>query len=600
MSKVRPDISRRAVVLSAGMLAASAAVKVGVAGQETKKIPWDQEADIVCVGSGAAAITAAAIALGNGDQVIVLEKEKRLGGTTAKSGAVHWICNNPTLRAAGITDERLDALKYMVRFSYPNNYVADHPTLGVTEEEFSLIAAFYDNGAPMVDRLQEMGVYTVAPWNLVASDASPNPNSAPIATSTPDYLEHAQEDKVKSGRPIAMVIGDVKTSHSAGGGVDFIEAFAEFVRKKKGILLIEHRAIDLITNARNEVVGLVAVNGGKQVRIRARKAVIFGTGGFAQNPQLMRRFLKTVPFGSCSAHGSEGDILPIVSRVGAALGNMPNAWWANVPIEQSLKSRTFGSVMFFPTGDSMIFVNKYGKRFVDEYRSYSSRGKSYQIWNSTEEEYSNHVSFMIFDQRTSDLYGGNNPIPPPGELPYWVIKAQTLDDLAQSIGARLETLRSHSIGVGLAPDFAKALKKTVENFNGYATSGIDPEFGRGKHDLDRQFFASMSSPHNVQMAKGLEFMKNWTMYPLASAGPYYAILIGLGVLDTTGGPVVNSKAQIVDYAGKPIPGLYGAGNCIAAPTGEAYYGPGGTVGPAMTYGYIAANSAHLEPIKALS
>jgi predicted oxidoreductase len=87
------------------------------------------------------------------------------------------------------------------------------------------------------------------------------------------------------------------------------------------------------------------------------------------------------------------------------------------------------------------------------------------------------------------------------------------------------------------------------------------------------------------------------MYPIADSGPYHAIILGAGMLDTNGGPIINPKSQIIDTRGQPIPGLYGAGNCIAAPGGTGYWGAGATLGPAMTFGGIAGHNASAEPVK---
>ncbi len=146
---------------------------------------------------------------------------------------------------------------------------------------------------------------------------------------------------------------------------------------------------------------------------------------------------------------------------------------------------------------------------------------------------------------------------------------------------------AHTGDVRLEKDFADQLAGTVERFNGYARAGKDPEFGRGAYEYDREWHL-LFSPRR----EGTEYQDakpSITMHPFTDKGPYYAFIFAPGALDTNVGPVINEHAQIVDNAGEPIPGLYGAGNCISSPTGRAYYGPGGTIGPALTFGYIAGN-----------
>jgi 3-oxosteroid 1-dehydrogenase len=131
----------------------------------------------------------------------------------------------------------------------------------------------------------------------------------------------------------------------------------------------------------------------------------------------------------------------------------------------------------------------------------------------------------------------------------------------------------------------------VDRFNGFAESGVDEDFGRG------------STPIQIAWGGGttrFKTNKNPTMAPFATKGPYYCILLGPMTLDTKGGPVTDTSARVLHVDGTVIPGLYGSGNCVASPAGQAYWSGGGTIGPALTFGYIAGNNIVKESEKALN
>jgi 3-oxosteroid 1-dehydrogenase len=172
-----------------------------------------------------------------------------------------------------------------------------------------------------------------------------------------------------------------------------------------------------------------------------------------------------------------------------------------------------------------------------------------------------------------------------------VIHGGTLDELAANIAARMEKIRPHIGTVELSRDFAANLEQTFKRFNQYARKGVDPEFKRGATDYDRAWALFFQPPQRGTRWKIESDMPNPAMYPLQEKGPYFALIAGAGALDTNGGPAIDTQGRVLDATGRPIPGLYGAGNCIASPTREAYFGPGGTIGPAMTFGYIAARHA---------
>jgi hypothetical protein len=177
----------------------------------------------------------------------------------------------------------------------------------------------------------------------------------------------------------------------------------------------------------------------------------------------------------------------------------------------------------------------------------------------------------------------------------YVITGNTWDELAQNIEARLASLATKTGGFRLDSTFAANLPKTIARFNEFATTGVDADFHRGEFNYDREWTTFPPTVPGVQWPPAGS--KNYTMYPLSTMGPYYAIILGAGTLDTNGGPIINPRAQVLDTENQPIAGLYGAGNCIASPTANAYWGAGSTIGPALTFGYIAGLNAAQEPVR---
>jgi hypothetical protein len=292
-------------------------------------------------------------------------------------------------------------------------------------------------------------------------------------------------------------------------------------------------------------------------------------------------------YGGCAVPTNTGDFIKMAGAVGAAMGNTAGAFRAQSMIDVYLSGSSGSSNVFYIPGDSVLLVNKYGVRVVDEKRNYTDRAMVHFEWDPVAAEWTNLLTFLVFDERTATLWQGYPPLPVQGQpQPNYLLKADSLPALAEAIGQRLAELAPHTGGFALAPDFADALGDTVAQFNGYAEQGKDPDFHRGDNAYDREWTTFPPTvPGTVWPEAGAE---NYTMYPLSGQGPYYAVVLAAGTLDTNGGPVVDGSARVLNWSGTPIPGLYGAGNCIASPTANAYWGAGSTIGPALTYGYIAA------------
>jgi len=571
-------ISRRDFLKAAGA-GAIALGALGAAGglascSSGTSIKWDMTADVVVAGSGAGASAAASVAQSKGASVIMLEKSAGAGGTTIKSGGEIWIPNNFTLKAAGTVDAKADCVKFMARANYSTIYNPNDAHFGLPDHEYNNLAAYYDNASAAVDYMMQIQAI-----NYVAAPPS-----------TQDYWDHATENKVPVGRGLSPV---------GGYGNALIASFQAYIKAHSINLLTSHRVTQIYLNDKKEVIGVQATDNStttpKTVNVRARKAVVFGSGGFTHNKELVRQFQKGPIFGGCAVLTNEGDLVYMAQAIGAQLSNMNSAWNAENPLEAILKSPSSPNEIWQDPGDSMILVNKYGVRVTDEKRSYNDRTKIHFYWDPVEQEFVNMVMLMVYDQRTADLMAGNYPFPGATDDKSLVITGQTIQELGTNIRARVASLSSQLGIFSIADSFETNLAATITKFNGFANSGVDSDFKRGSYPYDKAWYSTFSPPQSGTQWPAND-KPNITMYPFTAQGPYYCILIGGGTLDTNGGPKINEKAQILDTKENPIPGLYGAGNCIA-PLMPNYIAAGATIGNALTSGYLAGMNCVNEPVK---
>lgn len=533
---------------------------------------WNVEFDVVVVGSGGAALAAALSASDAGARVVVLERTNKFGGTTAVSGGVAWIPNNDHMHEVGSTDSREEALTYLRRLS-----------LGRMDD--TLLETFVDT-APQVIRYLE--------------------SKTPVrfcALKYPDY--HPEFPGGKHGRSLDPVLFDshqlgelvgalrvpgqsagapitLKDAES-GAGYDFA-LIAERMQKglrSTGNSLIgamlkgcADRGIDLRLNVRvrhlvldkDAVVGVTAEHEGRTLSVGARRGVILASGGFEWNQDLCKQFLRGPLECAISPPGNEGDGLLMAMEVGAALGNMAEAWWMPlicIPGEEYDGRDMYRLTLAERTLPGTIMVNRRGRRFVNEAHNYNDIGRAFHTFDPVAFEYPNIPAWLIFDSAYLSRYQLMTVF--PGDpTPAWLPQANTLRELATKQGID-----------------ADALEETVRRFNQSAKKGEDPEFHRGESLYDRY-----NGDHKQEGG-------------LATLGaiekpPFFALRAYAGALGTKGGPQTDAAARVLNVRGTPIPGLYAAGNAMAGVTGLAYGGAGGTIGPALTFGYIAGQKAAAE------
>jgi 3-oxosteroid 1-dehydrogenase len=349
------------------------------------------------------------------------------------------------------------------------------------------------------------------------------------------------------------------------GWVSFGMALIGYLYKgaleRKIEMVLNIRALDLIVEE-GRVIGLRAEKDGKECYIHAPKGVVLACGGFEWNETLKKSFLPGPITHPNSVPHNEGDGLKMAMAIGAELGNMSEAWgWSAtiIPGEEYAGRQLNRGILVERNLPHSIMVNKKGERFVNEAANYNTMFKKLWAMDENTMELLNLPCWMIIDQQFKDKYALMT-IMPGEEAPEWLERSDTLEDLARK--------------VGIDPN---GLSQTVKQWNQYVLDETDPDFQRGLSVYDA-LWGDPSNKPNAAMGS-------------LEKPPFYAIRLYCGTLGTKGGPRTNTNGQVMHANGSVIEGLYAAGNVMASVCGPAYWGGGATVGPAMTFGYIAGRHA---------
>lgn len=543
---------------------------VTLSAKEAQAATFDQEFDIVVCGGGGAGLPVALFSRWLGNKVAVYEKAATLGGTSFKAAYWYWVPNNAAMQKAGIPDSKEHFLRYVARLSQPQSFDPNAPKLGLSDWEYAMCEAIYDSSSVGTELLSEKG-------------ALPYRHVAPV----PDYFAE-METIGATGR--VLFPKDGAPSMSDGGQVA-TRTLSTACRRDGVTVRTSHRVQKVILNDNREVIGVEVKNDDGVLRVKARKAVIFATGGFTHDPELRKNFLSIPAYGGCAAMTNEGDFIRISSTLGVQLRNMNYAWMCPISFEKAIAKDPSMIGCFSVAGDSMIFVDKNGKRVVNEKLHYNELAQKFFEWDGANAQFPYLILTSIWDQRAQDHSASHEYgrlIVPPGSDDRHVIKGATLKELAANIDARLQKYASHNGGMRISADYVQNLKATIKRFNEFAANGKDLDFHRGERGVDLLFNGNVKEEPN---------RKNPTMWPLSDKGPYYAAFVTGGTLDTKGGPKTNPEGQVLDIEDKPIPGLYGVGNCVASASGRAYWAGGGTLGPIIGFAHRAANAANKEPVR---
>ncbi len=541
------------------------------------------EYDVVVVGSGGAGMTAALVAAHRGLRTVVIESSAWFGGSTSRSGGGVWIPNNYALEAAGRSNPPEESAAYLhaiigdvvpraridafleegpaalafvrdhsaARFVWVPDYSDYYPEAPGGHPRGRSVEPVPVDGRILGDELARLHpAYTKAPVGMVVMQADYRWLSLGLRTLrgplTMLKVGLRRVVNILLHRPMygmgqAMMIGLRKGLLDAGVPIRYETPLT-------GLLVEDGR-----------VTGVHVTRDGNPATIRARHGVVLASGGFEKN-QAMREQHQRSPVSAewtTGAPSNTGGGITAAVEAGAAVDLMDDAWWGpSIPLPSGpwfcLAERNL---------PGSIIVNEAGRRYANEAAPYVDA--VHAMYDGEAATGIRHVpSWMVLDQRYRNRYlfaglGPRQPFPRRWYESGVVVRADTLEELAER--------------TGVDPD---GLVATVGRFNSMARSGVDEDFHRGDSAYDKYYGDPRVRP-------------NPSLGPIEQA-PFYAVKMVPGDLGTKGGVVTDARARALRADGSVIEGLYAAGNASSAVMGHTYAGAGATIGPAITFGYVAA------------
>jgi 3-oxosteroid 1-dehydrogenase len=550
-----------------------------------------QEYDVVVVGSGAAGMVAALTAAHQGLSTVVIEKAPHFGGSTARSGGGVWIPNNEILKRDGVTDtpaaaqtylhsiigdvvepERIDT--YLQRAPEMLSFVVRHTPLKMTwvpgySDYYPEAPGGRPGGRsiePKPFNIRKLGpdmAYLEPPYGKVPLN---------VVVMQQDYVRLNLLRRHPRGVLRSLKVG-ARTMWAKATGANLVGMGRALIAplriglREAGVPVLLNTALTDLYLEAGAVRGVYvrdtsAPESAEPQLLRARRGVILGCGGFEHNEQMRVKYQRApiTTDWTVGAKANTGDGILAAEKLGAALEIMEDAWWGpTVPLVGApwfaLSERNSpGSVIVNMAGnrfmnESLPYVEACHRMYGGEYGQGLGPGENIPAW-------------LVFDQRYRDRYifAGLQPgqrIPNKWLESGVIVKSDTLKELAQQAGLPADTLVA-----------------TVERFNGFARTGVDQDFHRGESAYDKYYGDPTNKP-NPNLGE-------------ISHPPYYAAKMVPGDLGTKGGIRTDVHGRALRDDGSVIAGLYAAGNVSAPVMGHTYPGPGGTIGPAMAFGYLAA------------
>jgi 3-oxosteroid 1-dehydrogenase len=539
--------------------------------------------DFVVVGSGGGSMCAALVLRAAGKSVLILEKSGLVGGTTAISGGVMWIPDNRYMKAAGIPDSREQALRYM------DAVIGDHPdTPGATNARRH---TYVEQAPRMLDFLVEQGIRLrrMPRWpDYYASAGESEPGRAVVSElfdikqlgewqhrlrpgflPLPANLDEAMQLPLmkRSGaakkvllRVLGRALADRLRGRKRVTAGQALQGQMLHAALKAGVEIRLNCPVQRLTVEDGRVTGVVAVKDGAPWRVGARLGVLINAGGFARNQRMRDRYIPGTSAEWTNVIAEDtGEMIEEGQRVGAAVAQMDERVGSPMglpPGNVAMKPGMQGDI----AKPHAILVDQSGARFLRESSSYV---QLCQAMLERNKKVPAVPSWMVLDSQYLAKYMLAGSMPGAKKPKAWT---------EQKFLHSAETLEQLAAACGMDPG---RLRAAVDRYNGFVRQNRDEDFQRGGHAYGEW----LGDPLHEGPSKTLGSIEK---------GPFYAVQVYPGDVSTFGGLVTDEYARVLRADGSAIPGLYATGTSTASVMGRDSPGPGASIGPAFTWGYVAA------------
>ena len=559
----------------------------------------DSEFDVIVAGSGAGGMTAALCCAHLGLSTLLIEKADVYGGTSAVSGGGIWIPCNDQMGKAGFGDSDAEALTYLKHLI--GNDVPQAKLETYVRKAREMVQVLNRDLGVKFDVVPKYPDYYPDKPGGKEGARSMQPRSID-ARELGDEFDR-QREPFKGTLVLGRVAMDQIEAHTLFGRApgwiwlmlklmwnywtDFswrrktwrdrrltlgqaLVASLRLALLRKNVPIMLGTKLESLITEQGRVVGVVATQDRghgplpQTIKLGARKGVVLATGGFESSQALREQYLPapTQAQWTAAPHGNEGEGLKAGLAVGAATGFMSLTWGApTIPVPGATSATAVFVERSLP---GCVVVNGKGRRFGNEAAPYTEFVHAVQADHA--KTGAAVPCWMVFDSRFRKNYPCG-PLMPSAFVPESRLPADWLN----SVYWKADTLAALAAQIGVD---AQGLAQTVEKMNEYASTGVDVEFGKGNNAFDRYYADPKIKP-------------NPCLAPITEA-PFYAVRLYPGEIGTKGGLLTDEVARVLRADGSVISGLYAVGNCSAAVMGRTYAGAGATLGPAMTFGYLAA------------